>query len=248
MVTPHDAMNDTIAQGTNPRLIARLAGFFYLLTGGTAFAFFTRGRLFGHADAAVLGANILGHEPSYRTAVAADLFGVASYLVVMALLYRLFRPVSRSLAVLAAFCGLTGCVIQAGACCFDLVAIGTADAVKNSTGVNSEQIAAVLQVLVRLHAQAFNIAILFFGFYCILIGILALRSAFLPRILGVLMTIAGLAYVVNNVAVFLLLPGAGHLSSYATTLGGLGELSLLLWLLIFGVNAQKWRELTRADI
>ena len=81
-----------------------------------------------------------------------------------------------------------------------------------------------------------------------MIGVLALRSTFLPRILGVLMTIAGVAYEVNNVAVFLLLPDAGHLSSYATTVGGLGELSLLLWLLILGVNAQRWKEQAHADI
>jgi hypothetical protein len=62
------------------------------------------------------------------------------------------------------------------------------------------------------------------------------------------MIVAGIAYVVNNVTVFLALPGPGHLSGYATTLGRIGELSLLLWLLIFGVNAQRWREQAHADI
>jgi hypothetical protein len=62
------------------------------------------------------------------------------------------------------------------------------------------------------------------------------------------MIVAGIAYVVNDVTVFLVLPGAGHLSGYATTLGGLGELSLLLWLLIFGVNAQRWKTQARVDI
>ena len=68
--------------------------------------------------------------------------------------------------------------------------------------MNPEQLASTVQLLFKLHAQAFNIAILFFGFYCVLIGVLALRSTFLPRVLGVLMAIAGVAYVVNNVAVF----------------------------------------------
>jgi hypothetical protein len=235
-------ITDTIKQETNPRLIARMAGLFYLLTGGTAFAFFTRGKLFGGRDAAAIVSNILAHESLYRTAVVADLFGVGCYVVVTALLYRLFKRVNRSLSLVAAFCGVLGCAIQAGACCFDLAALTTAHGLSNAANVNPDQLQAAAQLLVRLHAQAFNIAILFFGFYCFLIGCLAFKSAFLPRILGVLMAIAGVAYVVNEVTVFLALQIAGHLSSYATTLGGLGELSLLLWLLIFGVNSQRWKE------
>jgi hypothetical protein len=183
----------------------------------------------------------------YRSAVVADLFGVACYLVVVALLYRLFKPVNRSVCLLAAAFGSLGCSIQAGACCFDLAALSVAGTVSTSDGTNAEQVAGTVQLLFRIHAQAFNIAILFFGFYCLLIGVLALRSTFLPRILGVLMAIAGVAYVMNDVAVFLLMPGSGRLSSYATAFGGLGELSLLLWLLILGVNAQRWEEQARVD-
>jgi hypothetical protein len=85
-----------------------------LLAGGTAFAFFVRGRLFTN-DAATTKSNILVHESLYRAAVVADLLGVASYLVVVALLYRLFKPVNAGASLLAAFFGLLGCTIQAGA-------------------------------------------------------------------------------------------------------------------------------------
>jgi hypothetical protein len=46
----------------------------------------------------------------------------------------------------------------------------------------------------KLYAQAYNIGLVFFGFYCLLIGYLILRSTFLPRILGVLMVFAALAW------------------------------------------------------
>ena len=231
-----------------PRSIARIAGLFYLLTGGTAFDFFTRGKLSDTHHPGTLVSHILQHESLYRSAVVSDLFGVACYLVVVTLLYWLFKPVSKSVSLLAAFCGLIGCAIQAASCCFDLAALRSVAAISNSGGANAGQTNAVVDLLFSLHAQAFNIAILFFGLYCVLIGVLALRSLFLPRILGALMAIAGLAYVVNNVAVFLMLPGASNLSFYATTVGGLGELSLLLWLLLFGVNTQRWIEQARADI
>jgi hypothetical protein len=78
--------------------------------------------------------------------------------------------------------------------------------------------------------------LLFFGPYCILIGYLIFRSAFLPRILGVLMALAGLGWLIY------LLPTAKHLSTYLEILGIVAEGSLCLWLVVMGVNAQRWRE------
>jgi predicted membrane metal-binding protein len=79
--------------------------------------------------------------------------------------------------------------------------------------------------------------VVFFGFYCLLIGYLIFRSAFLPRILGVLMALGrfGLAD--------LSVPAARKLSvPYILVLGFLAELSLMLWLLVMGVNVQRWKE------
>jgi hypothetical protein len=79
--------------------------------------------------------------------------------------------------------------------------------------------------------------LVFFGFYCLLIGYLILRSTFLPRILGVLMAIGGLGWLT-----FLSPPLANYLSPYNLAPGILGEGSLTLWLLVMGVNAQRWKE------
>lgn len=80
-------------------------------------------------------------------------------------------------------------------------------------------------------------ALVFFGFYCLLIGYLILRSAFLPRILGALMAFAGLGWLT-----FLWPPLAERLSPYNVAPGLLGETTLTLWLLVMGVNVQRWRE------
>jgi hypothetical protein len=79
--------------------------------------------------------------------------------------------------------------------------------------------------------------ILFFGPYCLMIGYLILRSTFLPRTLGVLMMLAGFGWLA-----FLLPLLANHLSTYIKVLGILAEGSLMLWLLVFGVNVQRWKE------
>jgi len=85
--------------------------------------------------------------------------------------------------------------------------------------------------------------LVFFGFYCILIGYLIFRSTFLPRILGALMAFGGLGWLT-----FLSPPLANHLSPYIFFPGIIGEGALTLWLLVMGMNAQRWREQASAAI
>jgi len=79
--------------------------------------------------------------------------------------------------------------------------------------------------------------LVFFGFYCLLIGYLIFRSTFLPRILGALMVFAGLGWLT-----FLSPPLAKSLSPYVMMPGILGEGALTAWLLVVGVNADRWKE------
>jgi hypothetical protein len=85
--------------------------------------------------------------------------------------------------------------------------------------------------------QSLNIGLVFGGFYCLLIGYLIFRSAFLPRILSAPMAFAGLGWLT-----FLSTPLANHLSPYNLATGILGEGLLMLWLLVMGVNLQRWKE------
>jgi hypothetical protein len=94
--------------------------------------------------------------------------------------------------------------------------------------------------------RLFNLApykinsLVFFGPYCVLIGYLILRSTFLPRILGVLMVLAGVGWLL------LLAPFGISLSTYLKVLGFVAEASLMLWLVVMGVNEQRWNERARA--
>jgi hypothetical protein len=82
----------------------------------------------------------------------------------------------------------------------------------------------------------------FFGPYCLLIGYLIFRSTFLPRMLGVLMALAGVGWLI------FLSPLANYLSTYLKILGFLAEASLMLWLIVKGVNVQRWNELATARL
>jgi len=104
-----------------------------------------------------------------------------------------------------------------------------------------EQLRALASLFLELYGQGVSICFVFFGIYCLLIGYLIFKSRFLPRILGVLMGFAGLGWLS-----FLFAPLADYLSPYNLVLGFLAELALMLWLLVMGVDAQRWKKQARA--
>ena len=94
----------------------------------------------------------------------------------------------------------------------------------------------------RWQPHSLNIALVFHGLYCLLIGYLIFRSTFLPRILGVLMAFAGLGWLT-----YLSNPLVNYLSPYNLASGLLGDVSVFLWLLVMGVNVQRWKEQASAQ-
>ncbi len=89
----------------------------------------------------------------------------------------------------------------------------------------------------RWQPKGVNIAVVFNGFYCILIGYLIFRSTFLPRILGVLMAFAGLGWLT-----YMSNPLVNYLSPYNLASALLSEVLVMLWLLVMGVNVKRWNE------
>jgi hypothetical protein len=199
---------------------------------------FVRNRLVVSDDAVTTASNILAHESLWRWGFAGDIVAFASYIALTALLYELFKPVNRSLPLVAVFFGLGASVVQAVSSLFHLaplVLLGGAPYLKVFT---VEQLQALALVFLNLRAAAYhNIGLVFFGLYLLLVGILILRSTFLPRIVGALMVLAGFSYVL-----FLSPPLVRSLQPYILIFPGVGQISLCLWLLAMGVNAQRWRD------
>lgn len=89
----------------------------------------------------------------------------------------------------------------------------------------------------RWQPRGLNAGMVFHGVYCVLIGFLMLRARFLPRVLGMLMALAGLVWLLY------LSPGvAHHLAPWNTAVGLVAEALPMLWLLAMGVNEERWRE------
>ncbi len=233
------AMMERIAEAS-PRFKARMAGVFYLLTTLTRMfvEIFVRNRLVVSDDAAATATNILAHEPLWRWGFATDILAFASYIALTALLYELLKPVNRSLSLVAAFFSLVACVVQAISSLFHLAPLFLLGGAPYLSVFTVEQLQALALVFLKLRAAAYHsIGLVFFGLYCLLVGILILRSTFLPRILGVLMVLGGLSYVL-----FLSPPLVRSLQPYILVFPAVGQISLTLWLLVIGVNEQRWKQ------
>jgi hypothetical protein len=217
-----------------------MAGTFYLLSilARMFVEIYVRNRLVVSDDAAATAPNILAHELLWRWGFAGDLIAFASYVTLTALLYELFKPVNRSVSLVASFFSLVACAVQAVSSLFHLAPLVLLGGTLYLRAFNAEQLQALALMFLRLRAQCYhNIGLVFFGLYCLLIGCLIFRSTFLPRILGVLMVLAGLSYVL-----FLSPPLAQSLQPYILVFPGVGQISLTLWLLVMGVNEQRWNE------
>jgi hypothetical protein len=224
----------------SPRFQARMAGVIAWITTTAGFAEIVRGRLVVYGDAAATAHNILEHEMFYRLAFAGDVISLL-YIAYTLLLYNLFRPVNRSLSLLAAFFSLVGCAIATFNSLFLLAPLVVLGDAQSLSALNVKQLQELALLFLKLHAQGYNISMVLFGSYNLLIGYLIFRSTFLPRILGVLLAISGLCYLINCFANFLSPTFAAHLLPYILVPGG-AELVLALWLVVIGVNAQRWKE------
>jgi hypothetical protein len=237
MSTPF--MTEPITEAS-PRFKARMAGAFQLLEALTATfgQVIVLGRLVVSGNAAGTAANILGHERLFWLGFASSLIGVACHIVWALLMYTLLKPVNRSLSLLAAFFVLVSCAIQALTSLLYLAPLVILQSGSSLSAFTAEQLQALALTFLKLNAYAFNIDLVFFGLWCIVTGYLIFRSTFLPRILGVLLAIDGLGFVTYlypPLAYYLFLP-------YIATASALGEIPLELWLMVMGVNVQRWKE------
>jgi Domain of unknown function (DUF4386) len=224
----------------SPRFQARMAGVIAWITTTSGFAAIVRDRLVVYSDAAATARNILTHEILFRLALVGDVIAVL-YIAYTLLLYNLFKPVNKSISLLAAFFSLVGCAIGTLNCLFHLAPLVVLSGAQSLSALNVEPLQALALIFLKLHAQAYIIGMVLFGSYNVLIGYLIFRSTFLPRILGVLLAFSGLCYLVNCFANFLSPAFAAHLVPYILV-PGVAELLLVLWLVVVGVNLQRWNE------
>lgn len=193
------------------------------------------------ADAARTANTFLTHEASFQIGFGLTLFSTACYVAVTGLLYRLFRPVSGSLALVAALLSLMGLAVQTAGSVFQLAPLVVLGPSPYLAVIDMKLLQALALLLVNLGAEFGYVALVFDGLWLLLLGYLIYRSTFLPRALGVLVALAGLGW-----EAYLAPPLVTSFQVYIEAAGFLAEAALMLWLVAVGVNAQRWVALAGA--
>ena len=227
----------------HPRLLARIAGVFYLIiTACALFAYlYVRGQMIVPGDMARTAANILAHERLYRTGFSAAVIVVICNPPMGLILYELLKVVNPRLALLALVFIIISTTIEAVNLFNYITPLFTLTLPEYRGAFDPDELQALARGPIRLFGYAFSVSLTFFGVFCALNGYLILRSKFLPAVLGLLMIVAGVTYWINSFQLFLALP-----IPYIQWVTLIAELSLALWLLVVGVNEAKWRTRTQA--
>jgi len=227
----------------SPRLKARITGVFSLLTilTGIFAQGFVSDRLVVDGDAVATATNILAHRGLFQLGFAVYLIEMACNIAMTALFYDLLKPAGRTVSLVAAFLGLAGSVIKTFSRVFFIVPLFILGGAHFLSVFSAEQLQALALLSFKVNDRGAQMALVFFGFYALLTGYLIIRSAFLPRILGVLSVVGGLGWLS-----FLYLPLGHRLFPYVVSVALLGALALIVWLLVRGVDEQRWKEQARA--
>src|SRR5437763_15657372 len=191
-----DVMKERITE-TSPRLKARITGVFYLLTllTGVFAQGFVSERLIVFGDAAATATNILMHKSLFQLGFAVYLIEMACQIAITALFYDLLKPAGRSVSLVAAFLGLTGCIIKTLSRLFFIAPLFIVGGAHYLSVFSAEQLQALALLFLRVNDHGAAIALVFFGFYAPLTGYIIVRSTFLPRVLAVLSIFGGFGWI-----------------------------------------------------
>jgi len=230
----------------NPQVYARAGGVLYLImiALGAFEELFIRNRIMVGGDAAATFANLRKMEMLWRTGIAMEMLLLIVAVALAMILYVLTRPVHKELALMALLFNVVAIAVE-GAYSIQLVeALFPLGRSAYLTAFTPGQLQAMTALAMKTHVFGFGIALMLFGPFFLITGYLIFTSGYLPKPVGVLYQLAGLAYMFNSFVLVLAPQFAGQAFMIMAVPVLAGEMSFALWLLIKGVGIERWRSLT----
>ena len=190
----------------------------------------------GNAEATLR--NLMESQMQWRLSIVGDLVMHILDVPLIVIMYYLLKPVDRLLALVATVANVVQTAVLAAN---KLTLVVPLLLLQKPGDIPASTWEATLSFLaIRLHGYGFGIGLLFFGVACLVRGYLVFRSTYFPRTLGVLLALAGLAYLVNSVALLLAPSVAAKLFPAILAPALVGEGAFCLWLLVKGVDQSAW--------
>jgi len=190
--------------------------------------------LFVAEDAAATASNILADESLFSMGIAGSLITQLILIVVVLVLYKLFKPVNKnhaSLMVIFALVGVPIAMLNTLNRIAALLLLSGADYLKV---FGADQLQALMMFFLNLNEQGVIIASIFWGLWLFPLGYLIYRSGYFPRILGVLVAIAGFGYLLGSFTHFLL-PNYEAIAP-VLELMTVGEIVFMGWVVLKGAK------------
>jgi len=227
----------------SPRALTRLAGFLYLVITIAAIVahVYVPAQLLVPGDAAATANNILAAGLLFRIGIGSEFVVLLSEIVLSILLYVLFKPVSKTLALVAAVFRLAMTTIHAINLLnsfFVLLLLSGADYLAT---FEVDQLHALVLLFLNAHHYGFTIGIVFLVPHVFVLGYLIFKSGYFPRTLGVLFMVAACGYLFDSTAL-LFVPSYDTTPAFIALPIAIAEIAFPLWLLIKGVNVEQWNK------
>jgi hypothetical protein len=219
---------------------ARIAGVLYVLLAISAplGLLYVPGKLIVAGDATATAARLRASEWLLRIGIATELFHQILFVFLVLALYRLFKAVDETLArQMVALGALVSVPIVFLNAVNELAALFLVGGDPSLAGFDRPRLDALVYLFLHLHGQGIMVVAIFWGLWLFPFGMLVIRSGFMPRVLGVLLMVAGVAYTASSFTSLLLPAYEPQVSRWAMALET-GELPTILWLLIWGARPQ----------
>jgi Domain of unknown function (DUF4386) len=231
-------MEQAVAEQVRAVRQARVAGLCYLLViaGGLFAEVFVRGTLIEPGDAAATVRSIAAHEALWRWGLAVHLLYLVAAIVMNVLICGLLRAVEPTLARLALVLSIASVTVEASSLLQLYLPLAMLEEGSALTTLGGAQRQALSYLAIRMFPIGFGFSLLFFAGFCVLVGALILRSRLVPRLIGLLMVLAGACYAANTLALVLSPALSERLLPAILLPPFVGELSLALWLLVKGLK------------
>lgn len=226
---------------TSIQTYARIAGLLFLLSiiGGGFGEFYVPTRIIVAGDAEATARNIVALDSFFRWGFAGYLLEAACDISLAWIMYVLLRPVQKDIALLAAFFGLVSTAVFAVAELFfygSTFILGGADYLKT---FSPAQLNTLGLVSIKFYSYGGTIFLAFYGIATAIRGYLIYRSVYFPKLLGLLLMLAGLGFIAKNFAAVLAPRFPSDLFMIAMPFAGI---ALMFWLLVKGVDVAKWKD------
>lgn len=213
-------------------LIAIVAGFTY---------FYVPSQLITPGDAAATANNIRESGSLFRLGIGGELIIFLSEIVLSVLLYVILRPVSKTLSLIAAVSRLAMTAIHGLNLLNHLIALLLLSGTAYLTVFEPAQLNAFAMLFLDAHGIGYTIGIVFFALSTCTLGTLIFKSGYLPKALGALFLVASLGYFIDSFSL-LLNPNYKDTPAVIAMTIAIAEIAFPLWLLIKGVNTDKWEK------